>query len=78
MTAQPYKPEHRSIPLTFMDCPDHGEVTERFGQRGFVERQGIYDTHHCNFGYRTLRLIKHDQRGCRVNCDLGRCPRGFP
>lgn len=21
MTAQPYKPELRSIPLTFMDCP---------------------------------------------------------
>lgn len=76
-------PEHEGI-YTFMDCRYHSECTNIEGQRAFVERQGIYDTHHCGhpsyrcgFDRRGVFRSGFDRSGCSVNRALKRCPRGY-
>ena len=61
---------------TFMSCQHHQEMTERGGVRSFVERQGIYDTHHCNFKSHGKKLPL-SMSGCSNNRNDKKCPVGF-
>jgi hypothetical protein len=66
MIAQAYKPELRSIPLTFMDCSNLNEwqgimMPDNFGK------------YWCNHPRRNTVVYL-----CKELRETGKCPRGFP
>ena len=67
MTAQPYKPELRTIPLTFLDC----------NQRWWESEMTMVDgspRYSCQYWYLEMGTVYLCET-CRRD---GKCPRGFP
>jgi hypothetical protein len=64
---RPYQPEERSIPLTFMDCPDRGEGKPVISDRVIG--------HWCNYHGAMFGMDKYCY--CEGAIAHGMCPRGF-
>ena len=77
--TRPYEPELRSIPLTFLDCPDITPIFKRrsamsWGANAFYRTNSLLDQSECNIAL----LAKECGTRCAWLRENGKCPRGFP